>query len=150
MRGDRPHLIQTAGQAQAATPHARGSTLGKMQKSASEQGYPACAGIDLEEVFTGCEEVWLPRMRGDRPTRGIDGDIRVQATPHARGSTPYGRPGEGHLLGYPACAGIDPINGLSGRVRFGLPRMRGDRPYFFAGGGTPALATPHARGSTFV
>ncbi len=31
--------------------------------------YPACAGIDLPLLFVRLQDVSLPRMRGDRPSR---------------------------------------------------------------------------------
>ncbi len=50
--------------------------------------------------------------------------------------------------GSPACAGIDHQRSYGGGTFYGLPRVRGDRPYE-AGIRTPPLpAPPRARGST--
>ena len=67
-------------------------------------------------------------MRGDRPLAYNLFLPGIMATPHARGSTPRWRPAPPVVLGYPACAGIDP--GLAAYCCGlpGLPRMRGDRP----------------------
>ena len=71
----------------AFTPHARGSTQGEQAREATQEVYPACAGIDplattekeIVEMFTphaGIDpadlcitvaSLGLPRMRGDRP-----------------------------------------------------------------------------------
>jgi len=49
-------------------------------------------------------------MRGDRPLAYNLFLPGIMATPHARGSTPRWRPAPPVVLGYPACAGIDPSN----------------------------------------
>ncbi len=54
------------------------------------------------------------------------------------------------LQGYPACAGIDPPCGELPGVFGGLPRMRGDRPHVVHGPAEVSMATPHARGSTYL
>ncbi len=50
-----------------ATPHARGSTRPNSEIKSNNRGYPACAGIDLFRMINGTMQIWLPRMRGDRP-----------------------------------------------------------------------------------
>ncbi len=68
-------------------------------------------------------------MRGDRPGFG-DGDMqRTKFTPHARGSTTLSLLAHQAPKVYPACAGIDRTRGLDVFVIWGLPRMRGDRPF---------------------
>ena len=49
---------------------------------------------------------------------------------------------------YPACAGIDHELRTEEDATPSLPRMRGDRPLFFASFESGKLFTPHARGST--
>jgi len=70
------------------------------------------------------------------------------ATPHARGSTLRKISSIIPVVGYPACAGIDPV--LSWGMTLGerLPRMRGDRPRTDRSRWPRRTATPHARGST--
>ncbi len=51
----------------------------------------------------------LPRMRGDRPSPLLELPTKSWATPHARGSTFDSEAGESVSMGYPACAGIDPL-----------------------------------------
>ena len=91
----------------------------------------------------------LPRMRGDRPSARPWPRLESGATPHARGSTLHGRPDYRGAMGYPACAGIDPLrqNCMGFIVR--LPRMRGDRPREDGARHEKVQATPHARGSTW-
>ena len=89
MRGDRP--IRTSGLCQNTpfTPHARGSTYGRIRRNRRKSVYPACAGIDPKPfLFARCNHS-LPRMRGDRPVRGCPGCRSGMFTPHARGSTSH-------------------------------------------------------------
>ena len=67
MRGDRP-LLKSGGTAwMQATPHARGSTSQMCLLPRGQDGYPACAGIDLRARWSDYQYFGLPRMRGDRP-----------------------------------------------------------------------------------
>ena len=87
-------------------------------------------------------------MRGDRPVHRRLSGPQNPFTPHARGSTPNLSIKSPAPFVYPACAGIDPLNGLVDTCLVRLPRMRGDRP---ARGWAVAVCrgfTPHARGST--
>ena len=88
MRGDRPQEEEADEKTMEATPHARGSTSGKVDKRKKRKGYPACAGIDPLRYLFECLLVRLPRMRGDRPTYLSAYSCTRLATPHARGSTP--------------------------------------------------------------
>ena len=108
MRGDRPEVQDILAKAKEATPHARGSTGSFLDQMEIDDGYPACAGIDLINAmlshpcpgYPACAGIdpkhlaWrtslqrLPRMRGDRPQRSRFPRRLPTATPHARGSTP--------------------------------------------------------------
>ena len=70
----------------------------------------------------------LPRIRGDRPVNDQFVGGQSKAPPHPRGSTR----GAGHRDaaggGSPASAGIDPDPERNRKDRWGLPRIRGDRP----------------------
>ncbi len=87
MRGDRPSLANEETNATMFTPHARGSTLSFSYACTFPIVYPACAGIDprSSSPLPVCEG--LPRMRGDRPHRGLAQRLQGEFTPHARGST---------------------------------------------------------------
>ena len=148
MRGDRPcHIIDIVC-SERATPHARGSTHHERTAGRGQAGYPACAGIDPHPETPAGARRGLPRMRGDRPSddRAIPTD-RL-ATPHARGSTLLRAAAAGFRAGYPACAGIDPKPAHQEPLGWGLPRMRGDRPWPRSKMRSNTRATPHARGST--
>ncbi len=67
MRGDRPHTSSFLRRTFLFTPHARGSTPRGHRRICRGAVYPACAGIDHEEVISCSTYVCLPRMRGDRP-----------------------------------------------------------------------------------
>mgnify|MGYP007058238361 CR=1 FL=1 len=87
-------------------------------------------------------------MRGDRPNSGEVRRVGEEFTPHARGSTGYITIDTYYITVYPACAGIDLVLAVSMATMQRLPRMRGDRPFFFRVAFFPHKFTPHARGST--
>ena len=130
------------------TPHARGSTRQAHFFRDLRIVYPACAGIDRHAEPWPASRRRLPRMRGDRPIAAIHHSKTYSFTPHARGSTrPFGRL-SGYISVYPACAGIDLYSRLPRLATTGLPRMRGDRPWFRFRTYLVIKFTPHARGST--
>ncbi len=128
MRGDRPHTIEEVWGHVLATPYARGSTDVDGYDRRVVRGYPVCAGIDQWQVAVFAQKVWLPRMRGDRPSQTLVHHGSSRATPYARGSTHARRLLPSSRRGYPVCAGIDPSGRRDSRTGFRLPRMRGDRP----------------------
>ena len=87
MRGDRPVRSPDEPPLYVATPHARGSTHARISRGLTQDGYPACAGIDLEQYRSTLARTRLPRMRGDRPGTYEVYEQVFEATPHARGST---------------------------------------------------------------
>ncbi len=150
MRGDRPQRCRDARRRAGAAPHARGSTPSRRIALASLRGCPACAGIDPRARLPKSCKRWLPRMRGDRPSRETTPERGTMAAPHARGSTHLLARADPVRAGCPACAGIDPSTTCVGMLISRLPRMRGDRPRAAALILSPRLAAPHARGSTLT
>ena len=148
MRGDRPPVYGNTFRMSAFTPHARGSTHYHDRFLRAYPVYPACAGIDPIDEVVVPGHPRLPRMRGDRPVKRAYWVYRKEFTPHARGSTFFTKPFPVPLDVYPACAGIDHLPLRLRPWRLGLPRMRGDRPYFLRCRGLISRFTPHARGST--
>ena len=71
-----------------------------------------------------------------------------EASPHARGSTRYEAYACERKAGFPACAGIDPLQNVFAASNAWLPRMPGDRPLGDVSAGVVIGASPHARGST--
>ncbi len=148
MRGDRPEDLVVKGTHKEFTPHARGSTPHIIPPTIIRSVYPACAGIDLSARPAKGTTNRLPRMRGDRPEPCLSGMHTTPFTPHARGSTLGVRFRVPLHEVYPACAGIDLLADRARGPVSGLPRMRGDRPLFFASFESRQWFTPHARGST--
>ena len=128
MRGDRPGLLRRLIPHDAASPHARGSTLRGLCGLVFQAGFPACAGIDPLTSIARVAGTWLPRMRGDRPQPNDRPQRSYWASPHARGSTHAARRPASAARGFPACAGIDLMARSSAGRSMRLPRMRGDRP----------------------
>ncbi len=132
------------------TPHARGSTVIDECCHVVHTVYPACAGIDRPIGHRATRQSCLPRMRGDRPAREFPFPETLEFTPHARGSTQRQRHTAPVSQVYPACAGIDPLDGKGWHHLARLPRMRGDRPIPPLISALRPRFTPHARGSTRV
>ena len=109
MRGDRPYLIVKVRRCEWFTPHARGSTPGKVEEEKPLSVYPACAGSDLFLFSRAVACSSLPRMRGDRPSHLSLSSVPSWFTPHARGSTIGSLTFLAPARVYPACAGIDPL-----------------------------------------
>ena len=148
MRGDRPTSVGKYPTRRKASPHARGSTLGRSRGARGDVGFPACAGIDPPKSGSRNGGRRLPRMRGDRPIKNTASPPFPPASPHARGSTQGVSMAQKTKTGFPACAGIDLTSPSSSRTRTWLPRMRGDRPRVVPSQEKTPLASPHARGST--
>ncbi len=128
MRGDRPHFTTSRYSTVGFTPHARGSTHGRILRSSCGRVYPACAGIDRHYRHVIWCKQGLPRMRGDRPSWKPPYWGEEGFTPHARGSTFDISNDYDCSIVYPACAGIDLHEVFDVFPVFRLPRMRGDRP----------------------
>ena len=110
--------------------------------------YPACAGIDPQQIAKDAGYQGLPRMRGDRPIKLLFHNRMKEFTPHARGSTLCAAAARRKSAVYPACAGIDRSTQNSEGTTRSLPRMRGDRPFVLLPTTRRHSFTPHARGST--
>ena len=113
-----------------------------------EKGYPAYAGIDPVRDPDQRRHQRLPRIRGDRSIVVRISLLVLQATPHTRGSTSVGFSAFLRIRGYPAYAGIDPLQLWQLLLPFWLPRIRGDRPEKVVSSAIEPRATPHTRGST--
>ena len=111
-------------------------------------GFPAHAGMDPLYGIRPLFHSRLPRTRGDGPEDIEAVDVAVAASPHTRGWTPmsiyYRRPTDG----FPAHAGMDPSDRLSGTAIRWLPRTRGDGPRCRVILGISTRASPHTRGWT--
>src|SRR5690606_18491926 len=112
----------------SSPPHARGSTLLSRWNKTIAVVSPACAGIDPPAEKAQLEDFGLPRMRGDRPSKGRVDTHRKRSPPHARGSTWRVVVMTRRTAVSPACAGIDRRPTLRTGTYTRLPRMRGDRP----------------------
>ncbi len=128
IRGDRPAIFSFSSVVPGATPHTRGSTPLVVLKLIGMQGYPAYAGIDPSKLQCHDYHLWLPRIRGDRPSAVMCPRYTITATPHTRGSTGPTADIPAVSGGYPAYAGIDPLVSEGGVAGDRLPRIRGDRP----------------------
>ncbi len=106
MRGDPPVLLPGLTAPGGSTPHARGSTLLKIEVMRYSRVYPACAGIH-PSTCAALRSIWrLPRMRGDPPSTVQVQRRTIPSTPHARGSTRFFESPQLSAFVYPACAGI--------------------------------------------
>ena len=86
-RGDGPLAEYAVRQADAASPHTRGWTRRAPASGTSVRGFPAHAGMDPTPCGCATDWRWLPRTRGDGPTRCPGRTCRRSASPHTRGWT---------------------------------------------------------------
>ena len=145
-----------------ASPHTRGWTRSGGRAVLRWGGFPAHAGMDpLRRSGAGGR---LPRTRGDGPcsgscrknrrgasphTRGWTRDnLRDPASPHTRGWTLVSSHRILPVSGFPAHAGMDPPRPRRRRHRPGLPRTRGDGPWWKTVDDQSDVASPHTRGWT--
>ncbi len=127
-RGDRPIRFKSWTKQGAAPPHARGSTLGRVQRGDRRHGSPARAGIDPCRSMFSTSIARLPRTRGDRPQSAAGSIARAMAPPHARGSTLHLAGVDLGGVGSPARAGIAPAAPRTTQVLGGSPAYAGIDP----------------------
>ncbi len=106
--------------------------MGARVRLRAEPVSPAHAGIDRRGGGQDCPSFCLPRPRGDRPSTVPAGSGRKRSPPPTRGSTAAAVAAVSAGRVSPAHAGIDPLGGLRRHPRRGLPRPRGDRPWWIA------------------
>ena len=164
-RGDGPRLAASKPKPKPDSPRSRGWTRPWRTCNRCCKGFPALAGMDLDEWAADAELEWIPRARGDGPrspviSRMLQADsprsrgwTRFQfqvfsaekGFPRSRGWTPNDAPPAATASGFPALAGMDPCDHDHGGAAPRIPRARGDGPASVAAvpsriGGFPALA----------
>ena len=127
-RGDGPERWETANWATSASPHTRGWTVVGHPLQLGALGFPAHAGMDPSWSSRRRPRRWLPRTRGDGPSRSCTGRFWLTASPHTRGWTRAQPSARVHPSGFPAHAGMNPAAGTDTNQRARLPRARGDGP----------------------
>ena len=127
-RGDGPLAIRHRERQPAVSPHTRGWTPCRVRPLGEGAGFPAHAGMD-PRVRRGCSAAtWFPRTRGDGPWRWRSSLTGRPVSPHTRGWTPACRTARSISSGFPAHAGMDPIDPSAPRRARWFPRTRGDGP----------------------
>ena len=149
-RGDGPAHSASERSFPSASPHTRGWTLGVLTAKARMKGFPAHAGMDRRQPGAGQHAAGLPRTRGDGPSETTGSNLVDQASPHTRGWTFFVLAISSPVPGFPAHAGMDPMNRSRSSRSFGLPRTRGDGPRPTAATPTGSSASPHTRGWTLL
>ena len=147
-RGDGPAQIDAGTDTDPASPHTRGWTRSRRHRAPSGKGFPAHAGMDPAAMIPVIMSMWLPRTRGDGPLpRGV-ALASNGASPHTRGWTVRLDTRQSLEAGFPAHAGMDPLQVEALAQHERLPRTRGDGPLLAAAGGGGTTASPHTRGWT--
>ena len=112
-RGDGPLQNSANARDTEASPHTRGWTRGADGAVACGEGFPAHAGMDPAPSRAAGSRGGLPRTRGDGPRSGPGFGRERPASPHTRGWTRLvPRPGH-RAAGFPAHAGMDPVDARS-------------------------------------
>ncbi len=127
-RGDGPDSIRNVMTKVSVAPLARGWTRGRQARRPRDLGCPARAGMDPSPRSRRRIRLWLPRSRGDGPSRSESFISASLVAPLARGWTRQFRRVRSPHLGCPARAGMDPGLIQPSRNSSRLPRSRGDGP----------------------
>ena len=93
----------------SASPRSRGWTLQQAGAQDHQRGFPALAGMDLDDHDRRADLVGLPRARGDGPEPKSPVAASWMASPRSRGWTPGADPLGAVGPGFPALAGMDPL-----------------------------------------
>ena len=147
-RGDGPRPPDWADIAAAVSPPTRGWTLRLHAIMAGVRGFPAHAGMDLVAGCRPRRPRRFPRPRGDGPRLRDSTSRRHEVSPPTRGWTDDGRPVDWALRGFPAHAGMDPLNLRMSLQGMGFPRPRGDGPRERQGTAGHLWVSPPTRGWT--
>ena len=125
-RGDGPHAQAAYDAWRGDSPHPRGWTRGRERQPEADRGFPAPAGMDRSRTVCRLSCIRIPRTRGDGPSSNNCGYSNPMDSPHPRGWTLPGAAAEGSPAGFPAPAGMDPVDAAAQRGSRGIPRTRGD------------------------
>ncbi len=147
-RGDLPSAVCQEHEAEASSPHARGSSQPCLSPARTEGVVPARAGIFLMSCRRLPSRRSRPRTRGDLPGYPARRPTGIQSSPHARGSSPVPRGRHRDRDVVPARAGIFPRGTTRMASGGGRPRTRGDLPDAPWAEKTHVQSSPHARGSS--
>ena len=127
-RGDGPGMIPAVQTLDQASPHTRGWTPACGFLLRRHRGFPAHAGMDPARSGSRGLTRRLPRTRGDGPWIRLPEAPGCTASPHTRGWTCHRGERPSRSRGFPAHAGMDPLDPRTARSAIRLPRTRGDGP----------------------
>ena len=127
-RGDGPLSRSGSLAARSDSPHARGWTPFARVTTRATIGFPARAGMDPSARAWTLPVRWIPRTRGDGPAGWKCPACSQRDSPHARGWTQPPRQPRPPHRGFPARAGMDPVEDARPAGRRRIPRTRGDGP----------------------
>ena len=128
-RGDGPSNGVAAPNASMVSPPTRGWTVSFVHAMRSSVGFPAHAGMDRCDGWEADARTRFPRPRGDGPADRLGHQTGEGVSPPTRGWTRIERFAAHAHQGFPAHAGMDPVQGQRLARPFGFPRPRGDGPY---------------------
>ena len=147
-RGDGPSIGRVCPCTVEDSPRSRGWTVDGVTQKGQIDGFPALAGMDPMTMTMMTMTTRIPRARGDGPDDDPDVGSDVEDSPRSRGWTRIlsGEPRAAD--GFPALAGMDPVDGppTAGPAR--IPRARGDGPGAPERVDAGRLDSPRSRGWT--
>ena len=111
-------------------------------------GFPAHAGMDRSSGSSRSAWRRFPRPRGDGPCPTRTTGISSTVSPPTRGWTVSQLEAIKLLFGFPAHAGMDPIQAALNPPEGGFPRPRGDGPLVDGKWDEQELVSPPTRGWT--
>ena len=104
--------------------------------------------MDLSQNSSGPSSCWFPRPRGDGPCPCPLVDVTVGVSPPTRGWTPDDQSRSPRRRGFPAHAGMDPLEDVRVIMVTGFPRPRGDGPHSNLTVAGTGMVSPPTRGWT--
>ena len=107
-RGDGPWKVDFPGSQQVVSPPTRGWTRPDRPAACRSRGFPAHAGMDLDDDDGNPLLVGFPRPRGDGPQHLASRLRKCQVSPPTRGWTQLALVFHDAWIGFPAHAGMDP------------------------------------------
>ena len=147
-RGDGPFTGNTSVNGEWYPPQARGWTSNVRTVRTFRTVSPAGAGMDPRDLGGQRGPHRIPRRRGDGPVSDAAPNASIPYPPQARGWTRRAGIRTSQQGVSPAGAGMDPGCSRQQRMRFRIPRRRGDGPSGACMGAGHPRYPPQARGWT--
>ena len=149
-RGDGPQTSKPSRVRSKDSPRSRGWTISAARAAVGGSGFPALAGMDPGKGDQDAQRKGIPRARGDGPHPNEILSVARADSPRSRGWTRDVARRAIARGGFPALAGMDPMDAHRARARHRIPRACGDGPWWETWEAAHARDSPRSRGWTVI